>query len=108
MRGRRKNDMTDLAPLHKRKTSAHYDTRQRAGVQPLQERRDGICVPTSPAAIDSSIIAAPGGAKHCPTNIATGAEPGAETSALTTTHSDARVRLPYKQRNNLRTPPSTL
>ena len=29
-RGRRKNGMTDLAPLHERKTSARYDARRRA------------------------------------------------------------------------------
>ena len=38
-RGRRKNGMTDLAPLHERKTSARYDARRRASATAAGEAR---------------------------------------------------------------------
>ena len=38
-RGRRKNGMTDLAPLHERKTSARYDARRRARATDAGETR---------------------------------------------------------------------
>ena len=73
--------------------------------RPLQEQRDDVRAPTATAEMNGGIVAAPGGAEHRPSNIATEAEPGTETRARATTHSDERARPPHERHDDLRAPP---